>query len=263
MVEQAHEFLKDCSETIWAELMQAEWKHKGKVIEIDKAGSAVCSLHVRKGTIEKREPDSSLRLKGESHPFLILEAGVGQSDRSLAKKRREWEQGMKGHLKMICLVKIRQHPTVKDWRAYATLIKVVKYHHEGSSNLLGYQYRGDEILTDIQIYPGSSTATFEIDITDVLPRDSTPDPDMRGKKITIGMRQFWQYGQRAVSAHEEHIAKKGLKSGNSSPRDPNQEEPTTPTSSDGEPEPTDDNESDDDIKVDPDWVRDEPVWGKK
>lgn len=40
MVEQAHEFLKDCSETIWAELMQAEWKHKGKVIEIDKAGSA-------------------------------------------------------------------------------------------------------------------------------------------------------------------------------------------------------------------------------
>ncbi|KAL8761744.1 MAG: hypothetical protein Q9184_002165 [Pyrenodesmia sp. 2 TL-2023] len=102
-----HEILSDSGSSIANLIRRQQWFHNEAPIQPRSHGAASCKLKLPRRQKVTCQPDASIGVPGSKLPFLILEAAVQQTDESLERKTHHWVQGCHGHIKIICLLRLR------------------------------------------------------------------------------------------------------------------------------------------------------------
>ena len=182
---------------------------------------------------------------GARLPFLVIEAAVSQTDRSLRTKAHHWIQGNGGHLKILCLLQLRRATGPEGYRAVVTIIRPRKVPEPTAENPKHFRVDENHVFHEVEVFPTIPTGTFDVTLEDVLPKDAILDATMTDKHVTISLEMFYDTVLQLTAMLEYN------RLGGSSPFDPKQKEiPTLPDSTedsepeDEEPQP-DDSESED------------------
>ncbi|KAL8910109.1 MAG: hypothetical protein Q9171_004570 [Xanthocarpia ochracea] len=178
------------------------------------------------------EPGSSLYVPGARFPFLVIEAAVSQTDRSLRTKAHHWIQGNGGHLKILCLLQLRRTNGPEGYHAVVTIIRPRKVTEPTAKNPEHFCVEANHIFHEVEVFPTIPTGIFDMTLEDVLPKNAILDASTSDKHVTISLEIFYDTILQ-LTAMLEYDRLRG-----SSPFNPNQKEvPTMPDSTEAsEPE---------------------------
>ncbi|KAL9609610.1 MAG: hypothetical protein Q9167_005634 [Letrouitia subvulpina] len=164
-----------------------------------------CNLKFSGGRTKKVFPDESLYTDGATFPFLVLEAACSQTDKDMEKKVQHWTQGSKGHLRLICILKLRK---IRESGNYQVLISIVmpeKVPDPTPEDPEHYHVEARYVLQDSEVYPTPSDDSFEVTLADVLPKKFRPEAGYQRARIPV--RALLGPARRAVQARVEDDAK--------------------------------------------------------
>ncbi|KAL8947965.1 MAG: hypothetical protein Q9222_005803 [Ikaeria aurantiellina] len=255
MPQSVHEIMKGVSTSIQATLRAKFWQYQGDFISIRDGGSPSCKLKFSKKAKTKTrtvQPDSCLCVTGAALPFLVVEVANTETPKSVARKKHNWMQGSKDHVKILIILRIEQHPT--GLRVYADVMKPQQVPSPTPENPNSFRINGQYIVQREEVFPTMSQESFEIHLTEVMPKSWDRTLVDATQKVKIELNTFYWFGQEAA----EVLAEEATQRARNSPVNPNQEPKSSPASSVEEISDDEDEEMEDDDENDPDYDDNEP-----
>ncbi|KAL8941638.1 MAG: hypothetical protein Q9211_001733 [Gyalolechia sp. 1 TL-2023] len=163
---------------------------------------AVCKLKLPNHRRLKQEPDYSIGFPNTKFPFFILEAAVSQRDQPLDLKAHRWVQGNRGHMRVLCLLKMRAtDENETGYKVTCTIIKPYRSPRPTAQHPNGYVVLSHKEIDDQEIWPATPDGlSFTIRLSDVLPKGHPQDTNFVDQSISIPLTLFSPYARLAINS---------------------------------------------------------------
>ncbi|KAI4156786.1 MAG: hypothetical protein L6R39_001042 [Caloplaca ligustica] len=130
------------------------------------------------------------------HPFLIVEVGKTQTRPALEKKVWYWLQGSKQHVKIVCVFDLVQ--TSMGYKVFADIVKPNAIPDPASGDPHMFRVEGDYVIRKAEVYPNLTDLSFDIYLSEVLPKDWENDPATAAEYCTFNLGMFFVRAQQAA-----------------------------------------------------------------
>ena len=152
---------------------------------------------------------------------------VAETEKKLAYDGHQWCQGSRGHVKIICLIKLVWTDKKSNrFQVFVTIHKPQQVRTGTLENDGRFRVVPNCVLDRIEVYPRQPTETFDIFLKDVLPKYTNPASNHSEHYVTIPLIIFHVKALQAYSVLKNAPPNEG-----SSPFNGDQEEVPSPESS--------------------------------
>lgn len=191
------------------------------------ADSLARILVTRKGTW-KQEADESYAIEGSEYPFLVIEAVDTQTHASLRMKLHGWAQGTKTRCKVVFVFELERIDQL-DYRILMSVIKNNKVPSPRPDRPNGFRVVQECVHDRIDISSSACPGSFAISAREVCPEEWRLDPATEARVVDIPFALFRASALAAIREKKAQVARAA--GGGPSPRNSDQEDASTPSSS--------------------------------